>query len=70
MLVSILGGEELVKEMILISQSHDEVQIMDPETYKTFDVKKPLNIPFDSNRVGVVIIEDTLFVLPWKKLEI
>ena len=49
--VNIIGGEELIKDMILVSQTVDEVQIMDPKTYKTLDIRKPEPISFDSKLI-------------------
>ena len=63
---SMLGGKELVKEMILVSQSKDEVQIMDPKNYKTFDVRKPKDVSFNNKMVNVVIFEEQIFLLPEK----
>ena len=60
----IIGGKELIKEMILVSQTKDEIQVMNVETYKTSEVKKPVNASFDSNKVKVAIIEDNIFLLP------
>ena len=63
---SIFGGSELVKEMILVSQSKDEVQVMDPNSYKTSDVKKPRSVSFDNKTIDVVKLEDQIFLLPEK----
>jgi nonsense-mediated mRNA decay protein 3 len=63
----ILGGFELVKEMILVSQSKDEVQVMDPKNYKTYDVRKPRSTSFDYKTISVVKLEDQIFLLPEKK---
>jgi len=59
---SVLGGEELVKEMIIVSQTEDEVQIMDPDTYDIKYVRKPENISFESEKIKVVKINDQLFI--------
>lgn len=61
---SILGGEELIRDMILVSQTEDEVQIMDPKTYRTFDVRKPENITFESKMVRIVGLDDEPYLLP------
>lgn len=63
---TILGGKKLIKEMIFVSQSQDEVQLMDPETYKTLDVKKPKNISFNSKIINVIKLEDQIFLFPEK----
>jgi len=62
----IFGGSELVKEMIFVSQSKDEVQIMDPKNYKTFDVRKPRSVSFNQKMINIVIVEDQIFLLPEK----
>jgi nonsense-mediated mRNA decay protein 3 len=63
---NIHGGEELIKEMILVSQTKDEIQIMDPTTYKTFYLKKPKGVSFDLKTVYMVKLEDEFFLTPQK----
>jgi len=60
----ILGGKELIKEMILVSQSKNEIQVMDPKSYKTFDVKKPKKAHFNSKTIKSVKLGDNLFFIP------
>ena len=60
----IVGGKELVKDMILVSQTEDEVQIMDPKTYKTYDVRKPEPISFDSKMIRIVKLDGEPYLLP------
>jgi len=66
---SIIGGEELIKEMILVSQAKDEMQVMDPKTYKTFDVRKPKNNSFESKMIRIVKLNDGLYLLPEENSE-
>jgi nonsense-mediated mRNA decay protein 3 len=61
---NILGRDELIKDMILVSQTKEEVQLMDPKTYKTFEVRKPKKIYFDLKKIKIVKIEDEIFLLP------
>jgi nonsense-mediated mRNA decay protein 3 len=63
----ILGGNELVKNMIFVSQSKDEVQVMDSETYKTVELRKPKHVSFDSKMIQIVKLEERLFLVPEKK---
>jgi len=63
---NILGGKELIKEMIFVSQSKDEVQFMDPETYEIKFVRKPRPISLDSEKITIVKIKDQVFLLPEK----
>ena len=52
--------------MILVSQSNDEVQIMDPITYKTFELKKPKLIFYKSKIISTIKLEEIIFLLPDK----
>ena len=61
---SLIGGEELIKEMILISQTDDEVQVMDQKNYKINIVKKPKQVSFDSKTIKTVKLNDRLFLIP------
>jgi len=60
----ILGGKELVKEMILISQTKEEIQLMDSKNYKTVELKKPKEFSFKDKMVKIVEIDDNLYLLP------
>ena len=64
----IIGGEELIKEMIIVSQTKDEIQIMDPLTYKIQVVKKPKKINFPSEKVKILKSETQIFLIPNKKI--
>jgi len=68
--IEIIGGRELIKEMILVSQSPEEIQVMDIKNYKTFDIKKPKKIDFKSNMVKVVNLGDRYLLFPEKKYRI
>jgi len=58
---TVLGGEKLIKEMILVSQTEDEVQIMDEKTYETITIKKPKPLELKSEKIKIVKIEDEIF---------
>jgi len=58
----ILGGKELIKEMILVSQKKDEVQVMDPKTYEIKIIRKPKPVSFDSEKIQTVKIDDQFFL--------
>lgn len=60
----ILGGEEITTEMILVSQSNDELQVMGSKTYEMKIIRKPKPVSFDSEKIKVVKIEDQLFLPP------
>ena len=62
--VDILGGKELIKEMIFVSQSNDEIQLMDSEKYEIKYVKNPRSFKFKSEKIKTVWIEDKIFLYP------
>lgn len=61
---NIFGGKELVKEMIFISQSDKELQLMDPVTYETMEIQKPKPISYNIEKIKVVKIDDKIFLIP------
>jgi len=61
---TILGGKELIKEMIVVSQSKHEIQLMDQKTYQTIDIRKPQGFSTTSQTVSVVKLEGQIFLLP------
>jgi len=61
---SILGGKELIKEMILVSQTKNELQAMDPKTYEIKIVRKPKPITINSEKINVLKLDEQIFLLP------
>ena len=59
-----MGAEDLIKEMILVSQKEDEVQVMDEKNYEIKVIRKPKPVSFDSKTIKIIKIEDRLFLLP------
>ena len=62
---SIVGGKELIKEMIVVSQTKEEIQLMDPKNYKTLEIKKPKHISFEGKTAKIVEINDEIYLLPF-----
>ena len=58
----IIGGNELVKEMIFVSQTENDVQIMDPKTYQIITINKPKNQKINSKNVKVIKFENQIFI--------
>ena len=63
---NIFGGEEIVKEMILVSQTKQEVQVMDPKSYEINIIKKPKPVSLTSEKIKIVVIDDKMFLFPEK----
>lgn len=60
----IYGGGELIREMIVVSQSKKEIQLMDPKTYSTVEIQKPKGEPVESPMVKTVKLDGYLFLVP------
>ncbi len=60
----ILGGQDLLREMIVVSQTKSELQLMDEKTYELHIVKKPKEIQYVAKKIQVIKIDDFLFVSP------
>ena len=56
--VNIIGGMDLIVDMIVVSQTDDELQVMDQKTYQTHYVKKPQNKKIISKTVKIVKLSD------------
>jgi nonsense-mediated mRNA decay protein 3 len=59
-----LGGEELIIKMILVSQTDDEVQVMDPDNYKIQIIKKPKPIIFKTEKIKILKTENHNLLIP------
>ncbi len=64
---SVVGSREMIKEAIVVSQSKEEIQVMDPDNYKTIELKKPRSVHF-GRTVRIVKTENGIFLLPTQKL--
>jgi nonsense-mediated mRNA decay protein 3 len=60
----IFGGKELVREMIVVSQTKNEIQLMDPRSYLTKEIQKPKQVSVDSSTVNTVKLDGYLFLVP------
>ena len=60
---SIIGGKEIIKEMILVSQTDTELQVMNENNYNIKIVKKPKRINFKTEKIKTVTIEGKTFLL-------
>jgi nonsense-mediated mRNA decay protein 3 len=56
-------NEDYVKTMLLISQTEDEIQIMDKDNYSIYNLKKPKKLIFNEE-VKTIKIQDKIFLHP------
>jgi nonsense-mediated mRNA decay protein 3 len=60
----IFGGQNLLREMIIVSQTKSELQLMDEQTYELHIVKKPEEIEYVAEKIQVIKIDNFLFISP------
>jgi nonsense-mediated mRNA decay protein 3 len=60
-------GKNLRKDMILISQSPTDIQLMDQKSYKTYDIKKPTKEILEKTSFSVIKIDDKFLLIPEKE---
>ncbi len=65
--VDILGGEELTQEAVKVSESEGEIQVLDPDNYKTKTLKKPKHLDLDKDSVKVIKVKGKLHAISSKK---
>jgi nonsense-mediated mRNA decay protein 3 len=58
-----IGGEDLIQDAVVVSEAKRELQILDPDTYKTIDVIKPRNFELEGELVKILKYEDTVFLI-------
>lgn len=61
--VKVLGGEEMIKKAVIVSESTDEIQLMDPLDYRTLDVRKPAGFT-SSGAAPVIRYQERLYLVP------
>ena len=58
----IIKDNNFEKEMILVSQTKDEVQVMDPKTYKIQIIRKPKEFDFKDEKITIIKIDEQFFI--------
>ena len=62
--IKIYGNKGLINEMIVVSQTQNDIQLMNEKTYKTTEIKKPRPIDFKEKIVKTVRLDERLFLVP------
>jgi nonsense-mediated mRNA decay protein 3 len=60
----IIGGDEIIKEFILVSQNSKEIQIMHPKSYKISIVRKSKPINFDYEKIKAITYKEKIYLIP------
>ncbi len=62
--VTVFSYYDLVKMMIVVSQTEEDVQVMDEKTYKMFVIAKPQPVHIDDEKIPVVELNQNYFLFP------
>jgi len=63
--VHVLGQvRQFITDMIVVSQTHEELQVMHPETYALTTIKKSHPVKIKEETVPVLYVEDHRFLMP------
>jgi nonsense-mediated mRNA decay protein 3 len=65
----IIGGPEIIKEMVVVSRGKNEIQVLDPDNLKTVDVLLWEGFNASGESVKVVKYEGGYFLVQEEKLE-
>jgi NMD protein affecting ribosome stability and mRNA decay len=60
----VIGKREDILDAIVLTDSKREVQIMNPKTYATAEVRKPPGYSVTGETVRVLVYEEDVFLLP------
>ncbi|HVO77458.1 MAG TPA: NMD3-related protein, partial [Methanomassiliicoccales archaeon] len=60
----VLGRREDILDAVVLTDSKREVQVMNPRTYATVEVRKPSGYAVKGETVRVFVHEDELFLIP------
>ncbi len=59
----IIGGKELVKDMVVVSRAEREIQVLDPDNLKTIEILLPQDYDASSESIKVMKCEDGYFLV-------
>ena len=59
----IIGGKELIKDMVVVSRSEGEIQVLDPDNLKTVDVLLPAGYDASAESVKVMKCDAGYFLV-------
>ncbi len=56
------GGEDLIKEAVVVSETEDEIKVLDPDTYHTKTLLKPKGFKKEGDHVNIIKIGYRIFL--------
>ena len=62
--IKILGNRTSAQNAVVVSESKKELQLLDPDTYKTVDVIKPKGFTVVGDTLTVIKYDNTIYIVP------
>ena len=59
----VLGGDELIEQAVVVSETEKEIKVLDPETYKTITLVKPEGFRSKEDEVEVIKAKGRLYLI-------
>jgi len=59
----VLGGDELIQRSVIVSESKDEIKVLDPESYDTVTLLKPEDFETEGDEVPVIKVMGHLYII-------
>lgn len=53
-----------IKHALIISETKKELQLMDPDTYKMYEILKPQDYAWKDDKIPILTWKDQLYILP------
>lgn len=59
--LSVLGGEELIEKAVVVSETENELKVLDPDSYKTVTVLRPENTSIEDGEIRIIKAEGKIY---------
>ena len=59
----LIGGSEIIKDMVVVSKGENEIQVLDPDNLKTVDVLLPPGLKINGESVAIAKCEAGYFFI-------
>jgi len=59
--LSVLGGDELLKNAVIVSETKKELKVLDPESYNTVTVLRPENTSTKDGEIKIIKVNDKIY---------
>lgn len=61
--IDVMGGDSMIKEAVVVSETEREMKVLDPDTYLTVTLVKPQGFTREGDSVKIVKVDDRLLLV-------